>query len=358
MPERLVWADSARTLACGLVVLVHVNIYTRAGLETWWPFGFWGMPVFCIAVPAFMVLAGYFADPPGARKEPDASLRTTHRRILRLALPFLIWNVLTLGALVGEGLRPDAREVALQVLTGTWQLYFIFALLQLLLLRRLVRRPVNGRMLALAAAATAATYAWGDLLLWRLEGADNGEFETLSEKLFLSWILFFFAGLWLRARPEALDEIGRRWLPMLLALGVFYALFLFELRLEDERFGYNPRKQILLGGLPFHLLGAVLFIAVLRALDRGGRARGALAWLASAGTDTYGIYLNHTAVLVGLFAACRGLGLTTFRWFETPLLAIGTWLLSQGLVRLTRRVAPGWLKFAAFGEAGPRTTEG
>jgi hypothetical protein len=57
-------------------------------------------------------------------------------------------------------------------------------------------------------------------------------------------------------------------------------------------------------------------------------------------------------VLVGIFAAARALGLTTARGIETPLLAIATWVLSQGLVRLTRRFAPGPLKFAAFGEAG------
>lgn len=342
MAERLVWADAARTLACGLVVLVHVNIYTRAGLETWWPFGFEGMPLFCLAVPAFMVLAGYFAESGG-----ESGIT---RRALRLVLPFFVWNVLTLGALAAEGLRPDAAEIVLQILTGTWQLYFIFALLQLLVLHRILRGRADGRVLAVAAAATAAIYAAGDILLWRFAGADNGAFETLSEKLFVSWVVFFFAGIWLRNHPEAFDEIGRRKLLALLALAASYALFLFELHLEDRRFGYNPRKQVLLGGLPFHVLGAVFLLAALRSLDRSGRARTVLGRLASAGTDTYGIYLSHTAVLIAVFAAARELGWTTFRGIETPLLGVATWAISLGLVRSTRRLAPGWLKFAVLGE--------
>jgi surface polysaccharide O-acyltransferase-like enzyme len=346
--ERLVWADAARTLACGLVVLVHVNIYTRAGLETWWPFGFAGMPLFCIAVPAFMVLAGYFAKSAEDGARPSSS--GSARRVLRLLVPFLVWNVLTLGALCAEGLRPDAPEVVLQILTGTWQLYFIFALLQLLVIHRLVRGRADPPALAVAAGATVAIYALGDLLLWKVQGADNGAFETLSEKLFLSWTVFFFAGIALRRHPEAFDVLVRRKRLALLALAASYALFLWELLLEERRFGYDPRKQVLLGGLPFHLLGAVLLLALLRNLNLSARGGGALSRLAAAGTDTYGIYLSHTAVLVAVFAAARTLSLTTFRTFETPLLFLATWALSIGLVRLTRRLAPGWLRFALLGE--------
>jgi surface polysaccharide O-acyltransferase-like enzyme len=328
-----------------------VNIYTRAGLETWWPFGFAGMPLFCIAVPAFMVLAGYFAKRAGDDARPSSS--GSARRFLRLLVPFLVWNVLTLGALCAEGLTPDAGEVVLQVLTGTWQLYFIFALLQLLVLQRLLRGRADGPMLALSVAVTAATYAAGDLLLWKVEGADNGRFETLSEKLFVSWMAFFFVGIWLRRRPRVFDALGRHAPLALAALAASYALFLFELLLEERRFGYNPRKQVLLGGLPFHVLGAVLLLAVLRNLDRSKRAHGALRRLAAAGTDTYGIYLSHTAVLVAVFAAARMLGWTTFRGIETPLLAIATWALSAGVVRAARRFAPSWLKFALLGERRP-----
>lgn len=352
MSERLVWADAARTGACGLVVLVHVNIHTRPGLETWWPLGFLGVPLFSLAVPTFMTLAGYFAEGSGAGELPGKGRSTG--RALRLVLPFFVWNVLTLGALVAEGLRPDSPAVALDILTGTWQLYFVFALLQLLVLHRYLRgRAAKGWMLVLATAATASVYGSSDLLLWRFHGGDDGSFERVAEKLFLCWTVFFFAGVWLKRHPETFESPTRKSLAVsLVALAAFYALYLLELRLEEARFAYNPRKQILLGGLPFQVLGPVLLLALLRALDRSGRAQGLLSRLASSGADTYGIYLSHAAVLVGVFAAARTLGLTTSRGFEAPVLALVTWMLSQGLVRLTRRLAPGWLRLALIGEAG------
>ncbi len=351
MRERLVWADAARTLACGLVVLVHVNIYTRAGLETWWPFGFAGVPMFSVAVPAFLVLSGYFAKSAGTGE--SVATAGSVRRALRLVVPFLVWNMLTIAALGADGLRMDARTIVLHALTGTWQLYFIFALLQLMLLHRLLGSHAStGRTLGLAIASTMVVYAVSDLVLWRIGGADGGAFELFAEKLFPCWTIFFFSGLWLRHHPKVFDTLTGKWLPALLcALAAAYAIYLLELRLEEWRFDYNPRKQILLGGLPFQLLGSVLALALLRALDRSGRAQGLLARLASAGTDTYGIYLSHAAVLVGLFAAARHLGFTTSRGIETPLLAIATWVLAWGFVRLARWLAPGSLRFALLGES-------
>ena len=34
----------ARTLACSLVVLVHINLYIRPGMGSWWPGGFFLSP--------------------------------------------------------------------------------------------------------------------------------------------------------------------------------------------------------------------------------------------------------------------------------------------------------------------------
>ena len=236
-------------------------------------------------------------------------------------------------------------RVALQILTRPGDT--VLALLELLVLHRLSRsfdagwRPSRRRAIAI--------YALGDLLPL---GAREPQEPSRTFRALLSWSLFFFVGIRLRRRPEIFDGIGRRKAAISLVLAGSYALFLFALALEDRRFGYNPRKQVLLAGLPFHVVGAVPLLAALRALDRSGRGRGLLAWLAAAGTDTYGIYLSHTAVLIGVFAAARGLGWTTHRGVETPLLAIATWIASVTLVRSARRFAPGWLKFAVLGERG------
>ena len=101
MAERLVWVDAARTLACGLVVLVHANIYGRAGLETWWPLGVWTVPLYSVAVPSFLVLSGYLS------RSADTTSTNSDGGTARLAVPFLVSNVATSLALVAVGSRTD-----------------------------------------------------------------------------------------------------------------------------------------------------------------------------------------------------------------------------------------------------------
>ena len=56
----LTWAGAARTLACALVVLVHINIYIRADITNYWPGGIVLGPIFGLAVPTFFMLSGFF----------------------------------------------------------------------------------------------------------------------------------------------------------------------------------------------------------------------------------------------------------------------------------------------------------
>lgn len=44
----------ARTLACSLVVLVHINLYIRPGMESWWPGGFFLPPSLVSPYPYFL----------------------------------------------------------------------------------------------------------------------------------------------------------------------------------------------------------------------------------------------------------------------------------------------------------------
>jgi surface polysaccharide O-acyltransferase-like enzyme len=259
--------------------------------------------------------------------------------------------VATSLALVAVGSRPDLQTTVFRLLTGTWQLYFIFALLQLRLFQRLTRdRSGETRMLVLSALVTTATWALGDLLLWRTQGADAGAFEVTVERLFPCWLVFFVLGTWLRRHPGAFDAVTKRLPLLVVAILPAWALYVLELHLEEGRFGYNPRKQILLGGLLFQVLSALLALSLLRALDRSKRARSFLLGLAAAGRHTFGIYLCHTVVLIGVFALARAARVELPGSWEVPPLAAATWVLSLGLLGLVRALAPGWLLFAAFGE--------
>src|SRR5437773_9192970 len=116
------------------VVLVHVNIYTGTPPSAWWPFGAWSCLGFAVLVPAFFTISGFvlsLGNPPGV---PLDARRFARRRLVPLALSFLVWNAVMLG--VGIVLKKPISlgEAVLCLFTGYWHLYFVCALLQLLVL--------------------------------------------------------------------------------------------------------------------------------------------------------------------------------------------------------------------------------
>ena len=193
MARALRWVEAARTALCALVVLVHVNIYIRAGIENWWPGGFITAPLFGLTVPAFFMISGYLAD-RGALAAGQGGARRMRGRFVRLLLPFMAWNAITLAVLVGAaGASTSAAAALYQVTTGVWHLYFIAALVQLLLLHSLllgVLGTPRGRWVTIAAvAATTLFYAVSEVLVWT-HGVMSDVVEFELRKTFIAWAGF------------------------------------------------------------------------------------------------------------------------------------------------------------------------
>lgn len=315
------WVDAARTLGCALVVLVHVNEYTRPPLRSWWPGGIQGAPLFALAVPLFMILAGMYADRArGAGLGP---------RLVRLLIPFFAWNAIMVAIWVAVGGTVTPGRIAFGMLTGQWQLYFLFALAQLVAIHWLLRRgpePRAGRAAYVAAAlATTLVYLGSDLLLWTVPGGSEADIERWIGRFGPTWALFFATGVLLSHRPELFEWIGRHVRPLTAVAVVSYAAYVAAAYAADARFGFAPRKQFLAAGLPFQAIGPVLLLAWLRRIDAQGAAPRPIAWLARTGRQTFGIYLAHAAVLMGLVAALGTTGLLDGGWREASALFVATW---------------------------------
>lgn len=314
---------------------MHVNIYTRAGMETWWPGGLYGAPPFALAVPTFLIIAGYAVDMGTAAR--GLGFRQHMLRLRRLAIPFVIWNAITL-AVVNEP-RQSNWDILVQLFTGTWHLYFIFVLLQLLFLYALIapaldRGHVNTVTWA-AIAITVAAFAASEILLWsRL--AVGASFEIFARQLFPFWIGFFAVGIWWRRRGSIPLRISWK---ILVAVALAWALLSFDLAMENRTFGFTSRKQLLLGGLPFELLGALTLLVLLEGLDRK-RSR-TIDVLASCAPFTFGIYLSHVAIMVLLFRGLLETGINTAHWSQVPLLAVAVFLISLVATRFIRSYVGG-----------------
>ena len=304
--------DAARTIACALVVLAHVDILMRAGVESWWPGGTAIVPVLGTAVPTFFILSGLSFPRWGAGSRAGPYAR---RKLRQLVVPFLVWNVVTLLLMPVE--RTPLWYGGFNLLTGAWHLYFIFALLQLMALAWFAERHLRlggEAMLLIAGAITGAMYLWSDALLWS-QGGDGLAFEATIRKFGPTWGLFFAVGLWLRDRPQLPGELaGRIW--FWAAAAAAYAGYYLALRAEVEWLGYATRLQFLAGGLAFQVLGPLALIGALQRLQAIGSGRRVVGALARGSRHTFAVYLAHAPVLLLL---AYGLA-----WAQAPLAAV--WL--------------------------------
>jgi len=342
---------------CLGVVLVHANSTLRPAIKDWWPAGIITAPLFSVLVPAFFIISGYFASGRPGGERDRASGPFLLRRIKRLFVPLVSWNLVMF--LAGGGLaRRFTWQSLFELITGFWHLYFLFVLLQLLVLNRLVLGAVPPSRkirswLAVTGALSLGYYAAANLTLW-IRGIPSVVFETHLDTLFLPWSVFFVLGLWLRHEPGGWELLARRlrWVAALAALS--YATFVLELRLEDARLGAEPLGQFLFSGSFFQTSLSLLLLAGLGRWRRRAGPKFSRGILHRLSGDTYGIFLAHGVVLISLVGLYDRAGVPVPPAFEVPLLWAGTWFLSLGIVRAIRSAPVPILRAVLLGEIASR----
>lgn len=195
--------DGVRAAAALAVVMIHVSSGGASGVQT-----------VCnqlarFAVPLFILLSGFGHG--GENQDIDAPLRLFCRRMRRILPPFVLWSVVYLLVDAAFG-KPHERPLWDLVSGGAYiHLYFIIVLIQLEILYVPLYRAVRRAPHATLAAAAVLTLAMQVLIC--------GEFLSLwtlpplplpYTRLFVPYLLFYVAGLWLRRR-DRLPEKGN-WL--------------------------------------------------------------------------------------------------------------------------------------------------
>ena len=186
--------DGLRALAAMAVVMIHVT----AGIA--------GMiPVACnqlarFAVPLFLMLSG-FGHAAGSRAG-EMWWPVCRRRLGRVLPAYLVWSVLYLALDTACG-RPHAHPVR-DLLTGNayMHLYYVFILIQFVLLSLLLQRAVErfpAVMLCIAGAVSLLLQ--GVLCLQALGRVKLPAFPVPMVLWFAPWLLFYVGGLWLGKHP-------------------------------------------------------------------------------------------------------------------------------------------------------------
>jgi surface polysaccharide O-acyltransferase-like enzyme len=357
MKRTLTWIEAARTCAMAVVVLAHVNdlSYFRLGCKAWWSVGI--SVLVCFTVPMFFMISGYLlgrSENPTSHSLPISLF--LKRKFETLIIPFLAWNVIymVLFTLVFHWPLLSGKTIW-YLATGYMHLYFVFVLIQFFFLFYLIKPYLHGqglmRSLIGAVIFTALFYIASDLLLWT-QGADNHFFEWHYGKAFLGWSLFFFWGVWLGRSPQFLAAMSKRLLPLGLAAAAAFLAFYWETHTELDLFGYNARQYFLITGVLYQFIGASFILALLYRLDQPDRRSFSLNLLAHSGVDTYGIYLSHLAILIGLLKAWEALDLPVMALIKIPVLLVATWFLSQFLVRVSQWSGFVYLSKILFGGRG------
>lgn len=336
--NRSLWPDALRTLACVLVVMVHVNYITRPGIAEWWPGGFLSAPMYSLTVPLFLAVAGYFSRCRDSAGRPIPPTRYFAGLARRLGLPLLFWG----GVLMWLGTEEpveSAGALALQLVSGPWQLYFLFALLQLHALHYIIEVQAPGMrrrtLLLWAAALSLACFAASDLAVWRLGGHSHA-IGYYGRKVGVLWAVFYGMGVVLRAHPRGFARLWRlRWVLAALTLGSV-AAFAWELRHVDAWLGFIPVDQTLIAALPTGVFGTLALLTAAEHAESTRLGRGFLRLLASGAPDTYGVYLVHTAVLLPLFAWYQATPWYRVDGWVVPITAAVTVLASVAVVRTAR----------------------
>jgi surface polysaccharide O-acyltransferase-like enzyme len=347
---RRLWIDAARALAIVLVVGIHANFLLEIPQVEYWPGGLIGGALFHQAVPIFLLLGGWLAGqrPPGA----VGAGAGRKGRLGRLLAPYLFWNAATLLTLSSLGEELPSWKVPLYLVGGYLQFYFLFTYMQLVLVTRWIDRFLDRRrltwLLAVSCGCTTAYYAVADALTW--SGGDVHTFIELASRLFPSLSAFFFVGLFLGRRPEALAALERRLGLLVVATGLAFCAGYVEYERMIEALGDMPISLLCLAFLPLQLLGALTIVLTLKKLDDAGHGRAPLRALARAGRDSYGIYLCHHIVLFMVVWAERMSGWVPPDRREVPVVWAATLLISWAVVRGLRCLGP--LASMLLGEAG------
>ncbi len=352
--RNILWIEAARTLAMAMVILVHATGGVFNGKFA--PGCSLVISVLaCMAVPAFFMVSGFLlglrpAQPGGG----GGVMARLGQRLRVILIPFFAWNLIYMIVFkLDQGWPIFSGATVWFLCTGYSHLWFVCVLVQLLLLYAWLQPRLNGRGLPIIVSTVGvlslAFYALADVLVW-LGGVGQGHsFEWYYGKAFVPWGLFFFWGVWLGRKPAWLAALGGRRIALALATLATGVLYYGESALELVVLGYIPRQYFLLSGLAFQLVAGTTLLVFLQAWDASARFHTGMRFLARYGRDTYGVYLSHLAVLLGLLALEERLGLAWPPWPRVAVLAVTTALLSLGLVRLMRLPGLGKVDWLWFG---------
>ena len=348
--------EIARVFVIPVVVLMHVHdllvpAANGVSLHTFIS------PFIRFVIPAFLMISGMVL---GLRhRDPHYHVTVGdfwYRRLYSLIIPFLTWNaVYIVISAVASGRPMLTMQNLVSITTGYMHLYFIFVLLQFLLIYSLMSNAITTRQLlwCLCAAmlCSVAFYSISEMLL-RSHGADQHRFEWTYGKLCLGWAVFFFWGLWLGYSPATMDFLKRnhRWF-FAAALCAFMP-YGAATRNQLLEFGSLSRDYFLLTGLPYQFLAGTWLLAWLYRLENHLQSSPLALRIAGMGKYVFHVYMAHLAILIGVISIWQSLSLNSSVYLQIPVISAITLLANSFLIQFCNLPPLALMRLLLFGGRG------
>lgn len=271
--------DGLRAAAALAVVLIHVS----AGRTN-------AIGVVCnqltlFAVPVFVMLSGYGHMHSWLQHDGQSAMQTAIRRLSRVLPAYLVWSVLYLAMDAVCG-KPHAHPIKNILTGGSYvHLYYIFILVQLVLLSELFCRGVDRHPAVTLILSAAATFGMETIIGLLAAGQLHWMLPVAPVGLFVCWPLFYAGGIWL-AKTGFGDRLQLR---VCLPLWVLAALLVLWIANHAETASGSGALR------PDETLYALLTWAVLWSLfSRLPEIPRPLQFIAR---HSFGLYLAHPLVL-------------------------------------------------------------
>lgn len=183
--------DGLRAVAALAVVMIHVS----AGRMN--PVGVSCNQIARFAVPLFIMLSGYGHMYSWLQHSGQSAVQTAKRRLKRVLPAYLIWSVLYLAVDAVFG-KPHAHPIKNILTGGSYvHLYYIFILVQLILLSELFCRAVERHPAVTLLLSAGLTFGMEMVIYLLTVGRLQWQFPVAPISLFVCWPLFYNIGAWL-----------------------------------------------------------------------------------------------------------------------------------------------------------------
>ena len=189
--------DGLRAAAALAVVMIHVSAGQTTDAELVWN------QLSRFAVPMFLVLTGFgHAGALAEGKFEPQGWTAVRRRLSRVLPPYFLWSAayLVLEALCGT---PHAHPLFDLLTGGAYvHLYYIFILVQFVLLADFFCTAMQRHPRRLMLCAAAATFGMQLLIACQANGMLMFHAPLSLVRLFFGWTLFYTGGIWLRLHEK------------------------------------------------------------------------------------------------------------------------------------------------------------